>query len=62
VCDIRQQLKTDPEWKEWHDECFDTGALKIRDAFFGGRVGVERMQVEPQIGYSQIKWKDIKSL
>ena len=61
-CELMDLLKTDNEWKEFYDSTFDTGAIKIRDAFYGGRVGVERMHVQPTPGKSEIKWKDIKSL
>jgi hypothetical protein len=42
-CEINSRLKTEPEMKKFFDETFDNGALKLRDAFFGGRTNVEKM-------------------
>jgi len=40
----------------------DTGAINIRDAFFGGRTGVERMYAESVPGETEISYFDVNSL
>jgi hypothetical protein len=42
-CEIKRMLKTEPGMQEFFDECFEDGAIRLRDAFFGGRTNVERM-------------------
>ena len=34
-CQIKEELETNAEMRDFFDECFDSGAIKIRDAFFG---------------------------
>ena len=40
----------------------DTGAINIRDGFFGGRTGVERMFEKSEPGESQLDYFDVNSL
>jgi hypothetical protein len=47
--------------REFYDNCHDTGAIRFRDAFFGGRTSVEWMHAEAEEGY-KIKYMDIQSL
>jgi hypothetical protein len=60
-CEIEEMLKKNKEAKNFFDECHDTGALKFRDAFFGGRTNVEMMYSKANIG-EEIKYMDIVSL
>jgi hypothetical protein len=51
-CEIREQLKEDMEMREFFDQCFDSGPIRLRnEAFFGGRTGPLKMYQMVQPGY-----------
>lgn len=59
---IKQMLKDDPLMKEMFDHVLgDTGAIKLRDAFFGGRVEVQKLFAQSDDEY-EISYFDINSL
>lgn len=60
-CEIREMITNDSEMKKFFEQCHDTGAINLRDGFFGGRTGVDKMYAEKEEGY-KIKYVDIQSL
>jgi hypothetical protein len=59
-CEINQMLKTNADMSKFFAETFDSGAIKIRDAFFGGRTNVEKMIGSTDNGEFNIKYVDVQ--
>jgi hypothetical protein len=58
-CQINEMLQMDKDMKKFFDETFDNGAIRIRDAFFGGRTNVECMYAVSDDTY-EIKYVDVQ--
>ena len=56
TCEIQSMLDADQEMKEFFNDQFDLGPLRIRDAYFGGRTGPSKLQSEASKGFV-IKYK-----
>ena len=61
LSEIVEQLKTNPEMKNFFNDCFAGGAIRLRDSLFGGRTEVFKMHLEEKEGW-EIKYLDVTSL
>jgi G:T-mismatch repair DNA endonuclease (very short patch repair protein) len=61
-CEIRAELKINPEMRQFFNESYDTGPIHPRhDCFFGGRTECFKLLYRVQDGY-KISYKDFNSL
>ena len=60
-CEIKEQLKTDPEMGKFFEQCIDEGPINLRDALFGGRTGPMKIFHSAKPG-EKISYKDVRSL